>query len=200
MPSRSNVYASVLAVALLLSPTVAPAALVVYSSRTAFTAAVSGPGIDTYLDFSISGQTPSPINRTAGPHAYTGSASTSNFFGAGSTSDPWLSTNIAEDTITFNGFPANVFAIGGNFFNSSITGSFAAGNIIVTATDGDGPLAQTIVAATTASFIGFVSDSPPITLTVSAVQPSSGFIWPTVDNLTLAQILVTDRIFENGFD
>jgi hypothetical protein len=93
---------------------------------------------------------------------------------------------MAFDPITFNAFTGTVRAIGGNFFNSDISGAFAAGSITLTVTDASGPVTQTITGATTSSFLGFVSNGLITSLVVTAVQPTSGFLWPTVDNLTLA--------------
>jgi hypothetical protein len=174
-------------VGLLVLSGAAQAALTVYTSQAAFLAAVTAPGIDTFNDFSITGSTPSPINRIAGGlYSYTGTVSTTSFFGAGTAADHWLSTNTATDTITFNAFPANVRAIGGFFFGSDISGLFASGNITVVAADGSGTSTQTIVGAATSSFRGFVSDGTLTSLTVTSVQPVSGFLWPTVNDLILA--------------
>lgn len=162
------------------------AAITVYTTEASFLAAVSTPGVDTFTDFSITGNTPSPIYRSAGAYRYT-AAVVDSFFGAGTTSNPWLSTNLAADPITFNWFTGSVRAIGGNFFGSNIGGMFAAGSVTLTATDASGRVTQTIAGATTSSFMGFVSNRPIRSLVVSAVQPTSGiFLWATVDNLTLA--------------
>lgn len=92
------------------------------------------------------------------------------------------------DTMSFFGFSAGVVAAGGQFFGSNISGLFAAGSVTVTATDAGGSVSQTISPAGIASgsFLGFVSDGPLLGLTVSAVQPGTGFLWPSVDNLVLA--------------
>lgn len=166
----------------------AHATVTVYTSQAAFLAAVTAPGVDTFTGLSITGSTPSPITRNAGSYGYTASVSTTSFFGAGTTANPWLSTNTATDTITFNGFTGGVSAFGGNFFGSNISGLFAAGDVVLTATDASGTVTQTITGATTSSFLGFVSDGPLLSATLAATQPASGFLWPTADNLTLATV------------
>ena len=179
-------YVSIALAALVAGTAPSQAAITVYTTLAAFNAATMAQGTDTYTGFSITGSTPSPIMRTAGVYGYTAAASTSSFFGAGTTGNPWLSTNTATDTITFNTFTGGVQAAGGNFFDSNVSGAFAAGDITITATDSSGTVTQTIVGATTASFRGFVSTGVLTSLTVAAVQPASP-IWPTVDNLVLAK-------------
>lgn len=163
------------------------ATLLVYTSQANFSTATSAQGVDTYTGFSISGSTTSPIVRNAGAYGYTAAVSTTTFYGAGTTANPWLSTNTATDTITFSGFTNGAQAIGANFFGSNINGAYQIGSILITATDLSGTVSETIVNAATTSFLGFVSTNTLLSLTVSAVQPATGFLWPTVDNLTLAR-------------
>ncbi len=184
---------------LLLGPSISQAALTVYTDRSSFLAAVEAPGVDTYTGFSTTSPTQSPIFRTAGPYAYAASTDTSTFFGAGTLADTWLSTNMAPTTITFNAMPSNVYAAGGFFFGSSATGAFASGSVTVNATDSAGASSTQTFAGSTNGFLGFVSDTSVTSLSVLAVQPSGGFLWPTVNDLTLAAV-ITDRIFANGFD
>lgn len=174
----------------------AQAAITVYTSQAAYLAAVGASGVDTFDNLSITASTPSPITRTAGAFGYTAAVSTTSFFGAGSTADRWLSTNTATDTITFSAFTGGVSAFGGLFFGSDIAGAFAPGSITLTATDASGTVTQTITGATTSSFLGFVSTGPLLSATVTSVQPTTGFLWPTVNNLTLAAPRVTSGVPE----
>lgn len=183
---------------LLLVPSISQAALTVYTDRASFLAAVESPGVDTFTGFSTTSPTQSPIFRTAGPYAYTASTDTSSFFGAGTLADTWLATNIAATTITFNEIPSNVYAAGGFFFGSSASGAFASGSVTVNASDAAGSTSTQTFAGSTNGFLGFVSDTSVTSLSVLAVQPSGGFLWPTVNDLTLAAVN-TDRIFANGF-
>ncbi len=187
MISKTALLRPIAFAALLGAATASHAVVTVYTSQAAFNAATSAQGVDTFTGLSITGSTPSPITRTAGAYTYTGAVTTTSFFGAGTTADPWLSTNTATDTMTFNTFIGGVQAVGGNFFGSNISGLFQAGDITVTATDASGTVTQTIVGATTTSFLGFVSTGAMTSLTVASVQPTTGFLWPTVDNLTLAK-------------
>jgi len=166
------------------------AALVTYNTQAAFNAATTALGVDGYNGFSITGTTPSPITRTAGTYSYQAAAQgpgSNLFFGAGTTANPWLSTNTASDSVFFSGFSPSISAIGGNFFGSNIAGAFQSGNILLEAIDTEGTLSQTLIAPGVASFFGFVSSTSLVSLRVTSVQPTTGFLWPTIDNLTLGQ-------------
>ena len=173
--------------ALLVTAGAAQATITVYTSLAAFNAATANQGTDTFAGFSITGSTPSPVTRSAGPHTYVADAGPAgSFFGGGSTANPFLGTNTATDTISFSGFSADVAALGGNFFGSNVSGLFAAGGVTLTATDASGTVTEIIASATESSFLGFVSTTGLISATVAAVQPTTGFLWPSADNLVLA--------------
>jgi hypothetical protein len=173
--------------ALLATAGVAQAGITVYTSQAAFNAATASPGVDGFTGFSIVGSTPSPLIRSAGPYGYTVDAGPAgSFFGGGTTLNPFLSTNTGTDTVSFGGFTGGVFGFGGNFFGSNISGLFATGDVTLTATDASGTVTQTIVGATQTGFLGFVSDTGMLSATLVSVQPTTGFLWPSVDNLVLA--------------
>ncbi len=178
--------------ALLATAGAAQATITVYTTLASFTAATANPGTDTFAGFSITGTTPSPATRTAGAYTYTastlapGGAAGTGFFGGGTTANPFLSTNTATDFVSFAGFSTGVAALGGNFFGSNISGLFAAGGVTLTATDASGTVTQTIASATDTGFLGFVSTTGLISATLTSVQPTTGFLWPSVDNLVLA--------------
>jgi len=132
MVSKISVLRPLAAAALLAVAGASHAALTVYTSSASFLAAVTAAGVDDFTGFSITGSTPSPITRTAGAYTYTATASTTSFFGAGTTANPWLSTNTATDTATFNVLTSGVTAFGGNFFGSDINGSFLSGDVTLT--------------------------------------------------------------------
>lgn len=186
-----RLIAPLLALALAGIGSTAQAALVVYTNQASFLAAVSAPGVDNYTGFSTNSLTDSPIVRTAGAYGYTASAA-NDFYGAGTTANPWLSTNTATDAITFNGFTGGVSAIGGNFFDSNLNGNFVSGDITLVATDSAGFVSQTITNATTGSFLGFVSTTALQSLSVTSVQKNNQSLWPTVDNLVLAKANVPE--------
>ena len=191
MLNKKILAQSLAVVGLLAAASASQATITVYTSLAAFTAAVQNAGTDRFDGFNLVSTTFGPLNRTAGSYGYTAFATTGDaFFGAGTTPDPWLSTNTAQDTITFRDFTGGVGAVGGNFFGSNISGAFNSGDIIVTATDSNGAVSRTINAATVDSFLGFVSSNGSlISASLSAVQPAAGgFVWPTVDNLVLAAV------------
>jgi hypothetical protein len=185
MRTRTSFLTIVFGVLSLFAARSAYATPIIYTSEALFLAALSNPGIDTYTGFSVTGSTPSPITRSAGVYTYSAAVSTTSFFGAGTTGDPWLSTNTATDSIMFSAFTGGVQAFGGNFFGSDIGGVFKSGNIVVTATDAGGTASTTLINPTTTTFLGFISSGLLTSATVTSQQPTTGFLWPTVDNLTL---------------
>jgi len=167
----------------------ANAAITVYASSSSFAAAVrpASLGVDTFDDLANRGALTSPLPRAAGDHSYTAAASAGSpdLYGAGDASDGWLSTFDATSTITFSGFDG-ISAIGGTFFDTSGAGDFAQGAIKLTVTDSLGATSMlTISDATLSIFRGFTTNGYITSLTVSAVQPESGSLWPTVNDLTL---------------
>jgi hypothetical protein len=173
---------------LLAASSASHAALSYFTTQAGFVIDLNAVGIDDFRNLSVYVETPSPMIRAAGPYSYSARASTMTFFGAGVASNPSLSTNIAEDSITFSSFSPSFSAIGGNFFGSDINGRFLSGNVTLLATDSLGATSsQTIAGATAGSFAGFKSTGTIVSLVVSAVQTASP-LWPTVDNLTLGRV------------
>ena len=160
----------------------ANAAITVYTSQSAFLAAVSSYGTDTFDDLTVDSLGDS-INRTAGAYSYTASAA-NGLYGAGGPGDYWLSTNARTDPIVFSNFSSGVTAFGGNFFGSDIAGGYVAnGTLTLTASDGTA-LTYTLNNATQTSFLGFIADTGLNTVTVEA--PGLGTYWPTANNVVLA--------------
>jgi hypothetical protein len=193
----SKFFAYALAAACTVMSQPALAVITVYTNEATFLVAIKSPGVDGFNGISLTSATASPLMRSAGAYSYTGTTSITNFFGAGTAADPWLSTNNATAAILFNNFTSSVSGVGGLFFCSNIGGLFTSGSVTVSATDSQGASAtQTINGATPTSFLGFVSDGLLTSVSVSAVQ-SPGAIWPTVDNLTMG---TAKELFANGFE
>jgi hypothetical protein len=160
--------------------------IITYTNQTDFLNAIL-PGYyqENFEGISITGTTPSPINFSNGTYSYQASVPGS-FFGAGSNSDKWLSTTTATHAITFSNFSPTIKAIGGFFFPSNINGALASGTINVSVNGGSSTLSTLTGSAT--NFFGFISDDATITsLVVNTTQPQSGFVWPTVNNLIVAE-------------
>nr|WP_229518832.1 PEP-CTERM sorting domain-containing protein [Massilia rhizosphaerae] len=167
--------------ALLCAAAGAQAAITVYTSESAFLAAVSAPGTDTFDDLTVApyGDT---VYRTAGAYNYQAYSAT-GIWGAGGPTDFWLSNNTRYNPIVFSQFSSGVSAFGGNFFASDIAGQFVPdGTMVLTAIDG-GTLTYDLTGATTGSFVGFVSTAPLSSVTLGT---DGGEYWPTANNVVLA--------------
>jgi len=173
---------------LLAACATAHAALTVYTTPAGFAGATALPGVDTFNNLSVSSITLGPLSRSAGPYGYSAS-SPGDFYGGGG-ANPFLAPNNALDSITFTGFAPSVRGFAGNFFGSTLAGAFALGTVTLQVTDSLGATSTQNVAATsftTGSFLGFVSNASLVSVVLTAVQPGGpDFLWPSVDNLTLA--------------
>ena len=169
-----------------LIATTAQAQVTQYTSLAAYLANVSNAATDTYTGFSITGPTASPITRTVGPYSYS-AAVPGNFYGGGTTGNPFLSTNIATDLMTFSGFTGGVRGIGGNFFGSDVAGVFLLGNVVISWTEVGGATGSiTLTNAAQNGFFGVVSAGGGFTdFKVATIQPQGAYVWAAVDNLVL---------------
>jgi hypothetical protein len=172
-------------VALVIYVGTASAALSVYTTAASFDAASVFAATDGFGD--TSGEfIASPSRRVAGSYRYTVS-SPLGLFGGGTSANPWLTTNLAGDTMTFSGFAGGVSAIGGSFFGSDDFGTFLAGqSVTLTATDSFGAIyVQSMTDVTQTSFVGFVSNGTLVSLALDIGNPR----WfASVDNLVLAAV------------
>jgi hypothetical protein len=178
---------------LLLASATAQADLLVYTDRTAFLAALSAPGTDTFNDLTNM-ETASPLSRTAGPYTYrAGAGPVSDFWPAGSPPDIWLSTTSANDTITFDNFSAGVRGFGGNFFGSDINGGFEAGRtMVLTATSGAFSRTVNLYNTTTTTFLGFISSDPLATVTLHNDGLPGSAYWVSANDVTLGVAAVPE--------
>jgi hypothetical protein len=181
--------------ALVLSAGASHAAFIgTFTSSASFTAGTAQQGTDNFTGLSIVSSTPSPLARatqTGVAYSYTADATpTGTFFGGGvSAANPFLSTNTATDSIILSGFSPAIRAIGGEFFASNVSGLYTAGGITITALDLAGATSTVTLnptSYTAGSFYGFLSNSTIVSLTITSVQPTTGFVWPSVDNVVLA--------------
>jgi hypothetical protein len=166
--------------ALLCAAAGAQAGITVYTSESAFLAAVSAPGTDKFDDLTVQsyGDT---VYRNAGFYHYQ-AYSASGIWGAGGPTDFWLSNNLRYNPIVFSNFSSGVNAFGGNFFASDVAGQFVNGTVVLTAVDG-GAITYDFYGAAPSSFLGFVSTSA---LTAVTLGTDGGAYWPTTNNVVLA--------------
>lgn len=170
------------AAALLLVASGARADITAFTSRTAFSGALASSGTDTYNDLEPNQWYPS-LNRTAGAYSYTASGSAMVLYGAGTADDPWLTSNYATASIIFSNFSGNVNAFGGNFFGTDIWGSLQPHMSLTLVANDGGILEYTLGDTDTTSFLGFVSTSPLVSVTLH--NDGSNLYWPTANNVTL---------------
>jgi hypothetical protein len=104
---------------------------------------------------------------------------------AGSAPDIWLSTEEPEHVIDFDFSGDAVYAVGGYFFTSDNSGVETEGSVEVMTND---LTAHTVTYSAATSFVGFISDEPITRVSVVAVQPGSGPVWPTVNNLVFGPV------------
>ena len=178
--------ASIMAGAAMMLASSANAAITVYTTQAAFLAAIGTPSVDTFNDLSQS-LIGSPLNRPLGYQVSAGNGLFPGFAGS-----VFMSTNTATDPMTFSNFTSSPSAIGGFFFSSNISGSFTPSTRIrISVTDTSGNIVEVINTPTTGSFRGFTTNSAILSLTVTGFNPvpAENPLWPSVDNLHLAEVL-----------
>ena len=187
--TSNNFSLRLVAVAALLGLSgVAQAALTVYADETSFMAAVINAGTDDFTGLA-GGDLGASISRSSLTNVYSYDASAPLHIYGISGPPNWLSLASPGDTLTIANFGGGVRAVGGNFFNTNTPGTYFAGNLTVTGSDGGTPVSSPIIGATTSSFVGFVSSGLMSSLTLVADNASNGnpdFSYPTVGKLVLA--------------
>lgn len=165
----------------------ANAAITVFTDQAAFLAAVGSTGVDTFDDVTGDPHT-GPLSRTAGAYGYTatvGPQSDVFYGGTDNGVDFFLSSDGRLDTITLDGFAANVHAAGGFFFGSDLSGhTHAAASITIDVTDADGATSLVALNPGTGTFRGFLSTGS--LLSMSFLVGDQPGVWPSLNNLTLA--------------
>lgn len=193
MNLRHPLRGSAVLALLLLSLNPAHAAVTVYTDALAFTGDVTAAGIETFFGLEQGTASASPMDRRTQigtTYRYQASASSSSLLGAGTADETWLTANVATDVITFANFSGGITAFGGYFFGSDFNGQYALGDVSVSITDKAGnQTTQSLLGATTQSFIGFVSDGAEISSIslYSSPMESSDSLWPTARQLVMGQ-------------
>jgi hypothetical protein len=183
-----------------------------YSDQATFLAHVQ-PGyyLETFDTQPLNSPVDSPLSFSSNGFSYTASVpdvqnssggfDPGSFFNVGTSSDVWLSTNLSQDTITFNFTSGNVTAVGGNFFNTDVDGNVSNGTIDLLLSDGT---SLTLTNPTDTTFAGFTSGQTITSLMVTPIAPtnpdgsplldSNGnpvVTWATVNNLIVGAALPT---------
>ena len=161
------------------------AAVVTYTDKTSFMAALASSSTDNFDDLPLVYQT-SPINRTVGSYVYQTAAS-AGFSNVGTASDVWLSTNGITDPIDFTISGGGPTAIGGFFFLTDVLGVPTSGTISVSINGG--LFTQSVTTSSATNFFGWVSTDGTQISSLSVV-PSTEFA--TVNDLILGKATVPE--------
>lgn len=186
LKSLQTLGRATLLAALMLAGAGAQAAVVVFTDRSAFQAAMDHTGTDQFTDLAGSGLLPGPVQRSAGALGYQASAVDLAGYGPGqgvdglytldgSGGNTWLSTNFAGDIagLRFSGFGAGTRGIGGFFFGTDFDGALATGLLNFTLEDQSG-IFNYAWSGSPSSFLAFASDSAVLSLTISAAHGQQG--------------------------
>ncbi len=192
MPISTRIAEIAAAAVFLLAPAAAHAQITVFNTLADYLNAVSPFATDTYNELAPNIELANSVNRTAGLFSYAASTvdPMSVLFSAGTNSDPWLSTRLADDVLLVNNFSSNVRGVGGFFFTTDIDGAAQPGSITITVTDALGSAIRIIDLSTPQSFLGFVTTGPSQLFSVRLTAGGTIDLarWPTVNNLVLGGI------------
>lgn len=185
MPKK-HIATAMLALAALATTNAFAAPLSTYSDNALFNAAISNAATDTYSTLTTGTSFSGPVTRTVGSYSYS-VTTTDNILYQGLSADGFLTNNNRTNPIVFSSFSGGATAIGANFFGSLITGTYAPGlNLTLTINEFDGDVFTTSLNNTSReSFFGYIGDSAITGISVTGLTTD---FWPSIDNLTLAQL------------
>ncbi|MCX5663442.1 MAG: hypothetical protein NTY97_01915 [Planctomycetota bacterium] len=183
--SKSTTFKITFALSTLLVSSIASSALIVTNSSSTFAAIVANQGgtivgesFEAYNGFYASG-----LTGGSGDSAWSAAAVGGIYCGTVGTSQVLSTNNPVPLTISFSS--ANVFAVGGNFFNTDTSFNIVPGLITISAAG------VTYVYASdgsSTSFGGFISTSGAIDwIKVESIQTTQN-LYPTVDNLVVGVV------------
>jgi hypothetical protein len=204
MPTQLRYVLAALVIGAL--PLSASAGFIDFDNRAAFEAAIKQQGKDSYNDLDLAAPSIlSPVSRSAGGYGYKAKSivggdpeDADGLWVAGTAADPWLSVADPDSKLEFFEFSPGISAIGGNFFITDMDGQPRfGGDVEVTINSTKGTHKVTIVSATPASFLGFISSGSITSLVLRTFQPvpdpslqngecpCSIARWVTVNDLTV---------------
>jgi hypothetical protein len=175
------------------------AAQTTFTTFDAFVAAIGSYGTDSFNELSNDVYA-GPLMRSAGTNAYTVQAAGAPFNNLYALANPdqgtdlWLSTEEATAPLRFGGFSNTVFAVGGRFFATGLTGAVSGTALRVVAIDVMGNTVDELITPTSSgAFFGARFAFAVASFTVTA--DNSGFggsaYFPTVNDLVLGQAATT---------
>lgn len=187
---RNHFLPGAAVIAALVLPMASPAHadIIIIHDRAAFGAATTSSGTDDFEDLEPS-QIEGALQRTAGVYRYRIAAGPSDagFYPATFNGDTFLTSTLASDVLTFNGFGSDVYAFGGSFFATDAYGAYVPGRTIeLSATSGADMATYILDGSAVSSFFGFVSTTPLTDITLRTIGEQGNVYWASVNNIVLA--------------
>jgi len=186
----------IVAVLACLSGANTSAATVVYTNRDAFFAMLAPgsytEGFENQTFPFPPAQIPSPQSFSSGGEFSFSAASPQGLYVAGTPNgDVWLSNANAANPISFTITSGNPYAVGGFFFITDSSGKNVVATLatlLVQVNDGTNFLVPPN--STPGSFVGFISDAPIMSLTVTRfANGGTNDAYATVNDLTLGHVI-----------
>ena len=185
--STSTTFKITFALSTLLVSSIASSALIVTNSSSTFAAIVANQGgtISTESFEAYNGFYASPLTGGSGASAWSAAAVGGIFCGTVGTSQVLSTNNPVPLTISFAS--PNVFAVGGNFFNTDSSFNIVPGLITISVAGFSYVYASD---GSSTSFGGFISTSGAIDwIKVESIQTTPTVnLYPTVDNLVVGVV------------
>jgi hypothetical protein len=179
---KSLIHFGIVGTSIVLASLPAQAAVITYTDRAAFLAALSSSSTDNYND--LDGVYASPLSRTITGYTYDATSANGLFVSNVNGSQALSTNNSVPLTLAFTaGAPT---AVGGYFFNTE--SDFNVLNRVITVTANPGASAQSVVTGSATNFFGWLDDSgTPFTSLVIEPGVGSPDAYATVDDLVLGQ-------------
>jgi hypothetical protein len=183
--SKSIIHSAFISLSIVAASLPARAAIVTYTDRAAFLAALSSSSTDDYNDLTPGFQSP-PLSRTIPGYTYNAVATSSGLAIGSTGGSQVLSTSLFDEPLTLNFTAGAPTAVGGYFFNTDEP--FNLLNRVITVTANPGASTQSVVTGSATNFFGWLDNSgTPFTSLVIVPGAGSPDAYATVDDLVLGQ-------------